>query len=90
MVVSCRGADKFAGVLGEILYDGLRIFFLQRFAGDNDRAGIDVCRHQACFPVSRLNTLLHLLEINQRPCKIRGQHDLGAIEDLTVGHGEAS
>ena len=39
-----RGSDEFATLLGQDLGDALRIVAPQRFAGENDDAGIDLIR----------------------------------------------
>lgn len=51
MVRTGRGADKFAGIFGEVLGNWLSIFLFERLTRDHHRAGVDVVPLQTCFVI---------------------------------------
>ncbi len=54
-VVARRGADEVAALRGEQVGDGARVVAPDRFAGENDRAGVDLRGSEARFLVGGVN-----------------------------------
>jgi hypothetical protein len=62
-------------VPGEELDNRSGVLLLQRFAGDHDRAGIDVLGSKARFSVGLLDEALELLGVDRGAREIGRQHD---------------
>ncbi len=86
------GGDEFAALLGQDLGDALRVVAPQRFAGENDDAGIDLVRRQAGRDISVVDDDAELLIVDAFFALIRRQRDRrlkqGLARDDVIAAGQ--
>ncbi len=63
-VMTGGGGDEFAALLGENFSDAFRVFAAQRLAGEDDHAGIDLVRREACGAIGVVDNVAQLLVID--------------------------
>ena len=63
-IMARRGANEFSRLGGKQRGDRLGVFLLHRFAGDDDRAGIDVFGSQGGVAVSLMNEIAQLVGVD--------------------------
>src|ERR1044071_4575027 len=88
MIVPRRGADELAGVFSKELDDGLRVFFLERLAGNNHRTGIHVFGRKARILISLMDEIVDFVSIDLSRRYIWGQHDGRTIKHFSGGDFE--
>ena len=90
MIVTRRSADELAGIFGEVFDDRLSVFFLECFASDNHRAGVDILGRQAGVLVRRMDEVVDLIRIDLGRRNVRRQHDRRAIKDFAGSDSKLS
>ena len=90
-VVARRGADEIAALRGEQVGDRARVVAPDRFAGKDDRAGVDVAGSQARFLVGGVDQTAERLLVDAFPTgAIRREMDRRQIERVAFGDDEAA
>ena len=90
MIVTRRSADELAGIFGEVFDDRLSVFFLECFASDNNRAGVDILGRQAGVLVRRMDEVVDLIRVDLGRRNVRRQHDRRAIKDFAGSDSKLS
>ena len=70
-----RGADKFPRFRGKQRGDRFGVFLFHRFAGDDDRAGVDVFGRQIGFAIGFVNKIAELVGIDRRLVDVGRQEE---------------
>ena len=89
-LVAGSGADELAGFRGEQLVDGAGIGALDRLAGEDDGAGIDLILRQAGIAIAAPNEFTERRRIDSAVGQKRRQQDRRAPHDLAADHDEAA
>src|SRR5262249_54445250 len=89
-LVARRGADEFAGLLGEQLVDGAGIFALDRFASEDDGARVDLALCETRIVVAAAKKSAEPFRIDGAVRQERRQQDRRAPGDLAADHDEAA
>ena len=84
-----RRADEFPRLIGEELVDRARVLPLDRLAGQNHGAAIDVAALEAGFLVGLVDELLQRLRVDHSIRQKRREHDRRAPQHLPVDDDEA-
>ncbi len=84
------GADEFPGLSREQRRDGLGILLFCRFAGNDDRAGVDVVGRQSRLAVGFVDELIQFIGINRRFVDVRGKQDRRFMKNFTIDHNKAA
>ena len=88
-VMPSRGADEFPRFGGKQRGDRFGIFLFHRFAGNDDRTGVDVLRRQPGDPIGFMNEIAQLVGVDGRLVDIGGQQDRRLMDNLAVDHDES-
>ncbi len=90
-VVARRGADKIAALRGEQVGNRARVVAPDRFAGENDRAGVDVARAQAGFLIGGVDEPAERLLVDAfATCAIGCQMNRRQVERVAFGDDKAA
>src|ERR1700722_11294905 len=85
-----RRANELARFVGEQLVDRARVLPLDRFAGQDHRAAIDIAALEAGVLVSAVDEELERLRVDRTVGQERREHDRRAPQHLAVNHREAA
>ena len=89
-LVAGGGANELAGLLGEQLVDGAGIAALDRLAGEDDGAGIDLILRQSGVAIAAADEGTEFFGIDGAVGQKRRQQDWRAPHDLTADHDKAA
>ena len=87
-VVPGRGADELAGLLREQVGDGARVAALDRLAGEDDRAAVDLVAFDARIGVAAADEAGELVDVDGVVGQIGGEQDRRFPQDLAADHHE--
>ena len=82
------GADELAGLLGEQVGDGARVLALNRLAGEDNGAGVDLVAFDPCIRVSAADEAGQFFDVDGVVGKIRRQQDRRLPQELAADHNE--
>ena len=89
-VVAGRGADEFAGFLGEEIRDGACVAALERLAGQNDGAAVDLLAFDAGIGVAAADETGEIVEVDGVVGPVGRQQDRRLPEDFSLDDDEAT
>src|SRR5258705_83592 len=89
-LVAGRGADELAGLGGEQLVDRLRVLLLDRLAGQDHGAAVDILTRKARFPIRLLDESPERGGVDGAVGQKGRQHDGRAPQHLAMHHREAA
>ena len=84
------GADEFPRLSREQRRDGLGILLFCCFAGNDDRAGVDVVGGQTRLVVGFVDELVQFIGINRRLVDVRGKQDWRFVKNFTINDHKAA
>ncbi len=87
-IVAGGGAHEFSARAGEQLRDGTRVFSLQRGAGQDHRAGINLVWGETSLRVSGVYKAFQRVDVDQPIFAIRRKQNRRSVQDLAVHHHE--
>src|SRR4030095_14876091 len=85
----CRSTDEFSSFGGKQRRDRFGIFLLDRFAGNNDRTGIDILWSQAGDPIRFMNEITELVGVDGRLIDVGRQQDRRLMDNFPVDDDES-
>ncbi len=85
-MVSGRGTDEFAALVGQQVRNGLRVLAPQRFAGENHGAGIDLVRMQAGRVIGLVNDRPERTLVDAGLALIRSERNRRLVQRLARHH----
>ena len=88
--VAGGGADEFSGFCGEQLVDRARILSLDRLAGQDHGAGIDLVALEAGRMIGVMDEMAETMRVDRPVGQERREHDRRAPHDLPIDHREAA
>ena len=88
--VAGRGADELAGFGREDFVDGARVLALDRFAGQDHGAAVDIGAAQAGVVIGVVHKMGQLVRVDGPVRQERRQHDRRAPQNFPLGHHEAA
>ena len=89
-MVAGRGADELSGLLGKELGDGVRVAALERLAGEDHRAAVDLLALDAGIGVAAADEAGEIVDIDGVVGPIRREQDRRLPEDFPADHHEAA
>ena len=89
-LVASGGADEFAGLFGEEFVDGAGVLALDRLAGEDHRAAVDVAAPHARLLVGVVDEVIERMGVDGAVGDEGRQHDRRAPDHLAIGHHEAA
>src|SRR4029077_18247374 len=90
-IVAGAGADKVATLRGEEIGDGPSVVSANRFAGENDGAGVHLPGSDFRFLISDVNETSKRLIVDALAAfGVRSEVDWREVEGLSLGHHEAA